>query len=286
MVAYYQNADFVKDLNHQQEMLFRSLFYLGPLRTKTARIYSWNGIAPDSVGYSGESAVAALLAARDRKIGIKRGEMKRASPSKPLAEIVARNLLEMGLVNDFKLVPLGEHRHEYEVQVQVAGGGGWVDLPDTGFGISQVLPVLVQCYYAPPGSVIIMEQPEIHLHPSAQSALADVLIDVVQSRENNRDRDIQLIIETHSEHFLRRIQRRIAENVIGQEVVSAYFSTFADTSSRLVPLELDAYGSIRNWPENFFGDEMGDILHQSKAAMERGSGRSGDRRAVSLSGVC
>ena len=59
-----------------------------------------------------------------------------------------------------------------------------------------------------------MEQPEIHLHPNAQSALADVMIDVINSRENGADRNIQLIIETHSEHFLRRLQRRIAEDVV------------------------------------------------------------------------
>ena len=59
-----------------------------------------------------------------------------------------------------------------------------------------------------------MEQPEIHLHPSAQSALADVMIDVINSRESGTDRNIQLIIETHSEHFLRRLQRRIAEGSV------------------------------------------------------------------------
>jgi predicted ATPase len=63
--------------------------------------------------------------------------------------------------------------------------------------------------FAPANSIILMEQPEIHLHPSAQSILADVMIDVINSRENGADRNIQLIIETHSEHFLRRLQRRI-----------------------------------------------------------------------------
>lgn len=88
------------------------------------------------------------------------------------------------------------------------------DLPDVGFGISQVLPVLVQCFYAPEGSIILIEQPEIHLHPNAQSTLADVMIDVINSKENGTDRDIQLVIETHSEHFLRRLQRRIAEDMV------------------------------------------------------------------------
>ena len=133
-------------------------------------------------------------------------------PAKPFEEIIAIKLKEMGLIEEFKVNPISEQRQEYEVKVRTKGSKDWVDLPDVGFGISQVLPVLVQCFYAPPGSIILMEQPEIHLHPSAQSALADVMIDVINSRENGADRNIQLIIETHSEHFLRRLQRRIAED--------------------------------------------------------------------------
>ncbi|MBF0096957.1 MAG: DUF3696 domain-containing protein [Magnetococcales bacterium] len=269
VVAYHQNADFVKDLNFRQEILFRSIFYLGPLRTKTARLYSWNGIEPDSVGYAGQNTVAALLSAQDRKIGIKKGNNNKASPSQLFEAVIARSLQNMGLINDFKVDRLHEQRDEYEVKVQVGHSNTWVDLPDVGFGISQVLPVLVECYYAPAGSIIIMEQPEIHLHPSAQSALADVLIDVVQSRENGKDRKIQLIIETHSEHFLRRLQRRIAEGVIPLEHVSAYSASVTDSSSQLTPLDIDAYGNIRNWPPNFFGNEMEDITRQADAAMER-----------------
>ena len=114
-----------------------------------------------------------------------------------------------------------------------------------------------------------MEQPEIHLHPSAQSALADVMIDVISSRENGADRNIQLIIETHSEHFLRRLQRRIAEDVVQQEKVSAYFANITKTHATLEPLQIDLFGNIQNWPDNFFGDEMGDITAQAKAAMEK-----------------
>ena len=122
---------------------------------------------------------------------------------------------------------------------------------------------------APEGSIILMEQPEIHLHPSAQSALADVMIDVINSRENGKDRNIQLVIETHSEHFLRRLQRRIAEDSISQEKVSVYFANLTKTPATLESLQIDKFGNIKNWPENFFGDEMGDITAQAKAAMEK-----------------
>lgn len=269
VVAYHQNADFIQELNLRHEKLFRSLSYLGPLRTKAERLYSWTGIEPESVGYSGENTVAAILAARSRKISLVKPGAKRASPSKPFEEIIALKLTEMSLIEDFRVKPISDERQEYEVKVRTKGSKDWVDLPDVGFGISQVLPVLVQCFYAPAGSIIIMEQPEIHLHPSAQSALADVMIDVINSREDGADRNIQLVIETHSEHFLRRLQRRIAEDVVPQEKVSAYFADISKTPARLEPLEIDTYGSILNWPENFFGDEMSDITGQAKAAMRK-----------------
>lgn len=264
VVAYHQNADFVQELNLLHEKLFRSLFYLGPLRTRAERLYSWTGIEPESVGYSGENTVAAILAARNRRIslGYKR-------PTKPFEEIIALKLKDMELIEDFKVNPISEQRQEYEVKIRTKGSKDWVDLPDVGIGVSQVLPVLVQCFYAPANSIIIMEQPEIHLHPSAQAALADVMIDVISSREDGKDRNIQLIIETHSEHFLRRLQRRIAEDKIPQDKVSAYFASVSKAPAKLESLRIDEFGNILNWPENFFGDEMGDITGQAKAAMEK-----------------
>lgn len=268
VVAYYQNADFVQSLNLWHENLFRSIFYLGPLRIKTERLYSWTGNNPESVGFSGENAIAAMLAASDRRIST--GYKKKTVP---FQEIIASKLKEMNLIEEFRVSAISEQRQEYEVKVRAKGSHEWVDLPDVGFGISQVLPVLVQCFYAPPGSIIIMEQPEIHLHPAAQAALADVMIDVVNSRENGEARNIQLIIETHSEHFLRRIQRRIAEadkdRLISRDSVSAYFAAVDVAPAKLETLKIDLFGNILNWPHNFFGDEMGDITAQATATMKR-----------------
>lgn len=266
VVAYHQNADFVQMLNLQHEKLFRLVSYLGPLRTKAERLYSWTGIEPESVGYAGENTVAAILAGKNRKISFGYKQ-----PAKPFEKIIAHQLKQMGLIEEFQVNPISRQRQEYEVKLRTKGSRDWVDLPDVGFGISQVLPVLVQCFYAPGNSIIVMEQPEIHLHPGAQAALADVMIDVINSRENGEDRAIQLIIETHSEHFLRRLQRRMAENIVSQEKVSAYFANITKSPATLEPLQIDMFGNILNWPEHFFGDEMEDVLGQAKAAMKRQS---------------
>lgn len=274
VVAYHKNAGFVQDLNLANERLFRQVYYLGPLRISAERTYPWTGTAPDSVGYNGESTISAILAAKDRRLNF--GRYKTLYN---FQEIISKKLKDMGLIDDFKLELISESRQEYEVKIMTKGSNSYVDLPDVGFGVSQVLPVLTQIFYAPANSIIIMEQPEIHLHPSAQSVLADVMIDAINSTENGKDRKIQLIIETHSEHFLRRLQRRIAENnesnrSINKLDVEAYFSSFGAYGAHLTALEVDEYGSILNWPENFFGDEMEDIAAQSKAALEKRSKKS------------
>lgn len=269
VVAYYQNADFVQELNLQHEKLFRSICYLGPLRTKAGRLYPWSGVEPESVGYVGESTIPAILAAKDRKIAIKKAGRIKASPSQPFQAIIAEKLQELGLIDQFSVKPISKNRQEYDVKVRSRGARDFVDLPDVGFGVSQVLPVLVQCFYAPRNSIIIMEQPEIHLHPSAQAALADVFIDVINSKEDGKDRNIQLVIETHSEHFLRRLQRRIAEDAISQNNVAAYFSNTESFPTKLDVLKIDLFGNISNWPKNFFGDDAGDIASQAAAALKK-----------------
>lgn len=129
-----------------------------------------------------------------------------------------------------------------------------------------MLPVLVLCYYAPAGSTIILEQPELHLHPAVQAGLADVLIEVWRKRK------IQIIFESHSEHLLRRLQRRIAEEHVSPDEVGLCFCRTNQDGSHLDSLELDAYGNIVNWPENFFGDEFAEIAAMSNAVFQRKNG--------------
>ena len=139
-------------------------------------------------------------------------------------------------------------------------------ITDVGFGVSQILPVITLCYYVPEGSIILLEQPEIHLHPNVQSGLADVLIDAIKTRK------IQIIIESHSEHLLRRLQRRIAEEQLNPEDTALYFCSVLRDRSKLQTLELDMFGTIANWPPGFFGDEFEEISATQKAILRRKQG--------------
>lgn len=256
MFASYQNANFLKEFVLAFEKLGQHIWYLGPLREYPKRTYVWSGQRPQDVGQRGELAIAALLAARKSKAEHYSGES--------LEEKVAQWLKELGLAHHFSIHPLPSHREMYEVSVKLTPGSPDVLITDVGFGISQILPVIVLCYYAPKGATIILEQPETHLHPSVQAGLADVLIDAIRTRQ------IQIILESHSEHLLRRLQRRIAEGTLDSSEAALYFCTTDKSGiSQLQPLQLDQYGNITNWPENFFGDEFGDIAAMQEAMLKR-----------------
>ena len=260
VIAHYQNTAFTSDLVLEMERMLQSIFYVGPLREYPKRLYLWSGEVPDHVGMRGDRAIEAILAA-----GPRRFNWRPKQHTKTLPELVAGRLKDMGLINSFRIEPLGEHRKEYEVLVKTHARAPEVKLTDVGFGVSPVLPVIVECLYVPRRSIVIFEQPEIHLHPRVQADLADLFVDAVRARQDGEARDCQFIVESHSEHFLRRLQRRIAEGELSAHDAALYFVDGTREAARIEELDVDRFGSIRNWPRDFFGDEMGDLVARREA---------------------
>ncbi len=262
-IARYKNADFLADFALEIERSLAGLTYLGPLRDHPHRTYGWSGNTPEDVGAKGEYAIACILAAEAVKRKLNRGYRKK---TQPFAEFIAGWLVDLGVIESFRVRATAAGRKDYEVKVKTRGGLTEVGLPDVGFGVSQVLPALVQAFYCPEGSTVWMEQPEIHLHPQVQAELADMFISAIGSYEHGRPRNVQLIIETHSEHLLNRLQRRVAEGAITPSQIAIYFAKANPNGAELEELAVNEFGDITNWPDNFFGDEMADIVARTEAA--------------------
>ena len=234
--------------------LFSRVHYLGPRRVDPRHDYPWEGDHPDDVGQCGEKTIPALLSSRIRK--------------RPIEPQIVEWLKQLELIHSYEIPPVTDAGKSYECLVKQYKDGPEVPLTDVGFGVSQVLPLIAQCYYAPEGSILILENPEAHLHPKVQSELADVFIDVVKNR------NIQIILESHSEHLLHRLTRRIAEGEECKEGISVdktafHFCEIKDGNSTAKKLEVDTYGRISNWPKDFFGDDVGDLVEKTKAEMKR-----------------
>ena len=268
-LARFQNAGFLTEFALETERILRSVAYLGPLREAPRRMYQWSGDTPEDVGQMGQFAIPALLAAQaeGRQLNVQARQKLQG-----FSEFIAGQLQRLGVIQRFAVSPVAEGRKDYEVLVSTGTGGAEVKLTDVGVGVSQVLPALVQAFYCPPNSTVWMEQPEIHLHPQVQAELADVFIAAIHAREEGKPRDVQLVIESHSEHFLTRLQRRVAEGTVKPAEVAIYFASPGANGAHLEPLRLTEDGDIENWPDNFFGDDMADLTARVEAAARRHTG--------------
>jgi predicted ATPase len=152
----------------------------------------------------------------------------------------------------------------YRLAVRSKGHTFDLDITDVGFGISQVLPILVEGFASPPGKVIMIEQPEIHLHPKMQGELADLFIDIANlgiEKDSKVESRRCLLIETHSEYLLSRLRRRIAEGKIRHSDVALYFveKVKGDGGSTIKGSYMPADGGFE-WPADFFEDDLEDTL--------------------------
>ena len=253
------NVHLLEPLSSAFENLFKHVYPLGPTRVQPKRSYHWEGIDPDSVGQNGKDMIAALLNAR-----VEQHTTPYKGRKVPIQERISAWLQEMDLAYSFSIQRTKTQTdREFDVLIQKSADSAKVTLADMGYGLAQFLPVLVHCYYAPVGSTLILEQPGIHLHPKVQSQLADLLIEIVVKR------NLQILVESHSEHLLNRLQRRVAEEKIGVHQTALYFCRNDEGISNIEQLKMDEFGNITNWPENFFGDEMGDLFAMTKAQRER-----------------
>lgn len=130
------------------------------------------------------------------------------------------------------------------------GAKDLVNIADVGFGVSQTLPVLVALLTAEPGQLVFLEQPEIHLHPKAQVALAEVLAAAAK-------RGVRVIAETHSILLLTAVQALVAEGRLPTEdIILHWFERNAKGVTEITTRELDAEGRYGDWPEDFADTEM------------------------------
>ncbi len=205
----------------QLEEALLNLFPLGPFRRPPSRWYVFSGTTPQDVGIDGQSLPDLMF----RQEGIREETNEWLRQLDIGYEINARSVGDPG--SDLYELRLRDTRRKSSVEV---------GLPDVGFGISQILPLIVQSVAAR-NQTITIEQPEVHIHPKLQADLGDLLIESIKKPRMN-----QFLIETHSEHLALRLQRRIREKQLSPKDVSILYVSRSEDGSNVIRLRLDEEG--------------------------------------------
>lgn len=224
------------------------IHYVGPLRERVQRVYRISGEMPTDVGTRGENAPEIIYRWRTdtRRLRALQSWLQR-----------------FGFRERLISTPLDDYA--FELKLQDRRTKSETALTDLGFGLSQVLPLIVQALHGEPRSMLIAEQPEIHLNPRLQSVLADLFVSAISRRR-------RVIVETHSEHFLLRLRRLIAEGKLDSDLVGLYYVEKSGLSSRVRHVMIDGRGHIdpEAWPKGFFEEALDQSLGLAEAQVERG----------------
>ena len=239
------------DVAHLVKSFSRNkITYLGPIRLTPKVNYDPSSGRPD-VGTSGEYTAYVLQARGSQKFQFPLPNGAREYVS--LNEAVDLWLQSFGLASGAKTEDNG--RLGIGLRLNLLSGGNEVDLTSVGVGVSQVLPVLVSCLIARKGTVLLLEQPELHLHPKLQMDLADFLIACCKSGR-------QIIIETHSEHIVNRVRRRIAEGDESEleNLIGILFAEQKNGVTQYRSPSINKFGGLgSDWPDGFLDVGAGEM---------------------------
>lgn len=242
-----------------RDFLSTRVQHLGPLRMDPQVVYHSSPAAhPGFIGTKGEYCASVLETSGHLPVQrCPRIPGMAGSTDANLLTAVNRWAAYLKIGDAFSTIDLG--RLGLQLSVRQPDLNIDLDLTSVGTGVSQILPVLVMCLQAPPGSLLLIEQPELHLNPAVQQRLADFLLSVVASGR-------QLIVETHSDYLVTRLRRRTAEDLTGvvRDRIALVFAEREDGATTYTAVKPAADGSMTNWPQGFFDESAED----SKALLE------------------
>ena len=270
MLKYFSVPSVIAEASQYIDQFFTSVRYLGPLRDDPKSLYPLSPTAdPSDVGLKGEHTAAVLELHKNHLIqyipssSFTEDEINLRSVNRSLQVAIVDWLQYLGIAEQVESKDRGKLGHELTVSID--GSKQSHDLTHVGVGVSQILPLLVTGLLAEPDTTLIFEQPELHLHPKVQTRLADFFLSMTQLGK-------QCIIETHSEYLINRIRFRTA--AAGQsnpwlEAVKMYFVKKEEQVSTFREVNINEYGAILDWPEEFFDQSQREAEAILRAAVNK-----------------
>ena len=238
---------FLNPIGELETEIEENLQYLGPLRERPRRAYLHSGNPMTEIGDSGEYAAQVLWLNKDDMIDYLPviGDEHR---NVTLMEAVNDAFVRLGVLQPVNVSSARSIAYQVLFGLRRTDGDRAVTIADVGFGLSQLLPIVMLGLRSSNASLLMFEQPEIHLHPRLQGRLADFFLTLAEQGR-------RIIVETHSDHFINRLRRRIAEDQTDtlKDKVNILFVNppHEGQGAKIDPLRVDRYGVVENWPADF-----------------------------------
>ena len=238
-----------EDIPDDYERHLHSINYLGPLRRPPEKVYRLLSTSDSIVGVTGIQGEFTPSVLHNNPVIEEQVNDWFAQFEIPYT-LAIRRLIDDVLPGSYIVIALTDKRTNTQLTVA-----------DVGFGISCILPVIVEGIASQESATICVEQPEIHLHPSLQANIADLMIDTIADEPGKRK---QWIVETHSELLITRLQRRVREGGIRSEDVTVLYvdpDNEYSEGSAIIKLRLDENGDfIDHWPHGFFDEAFNELM--------------------------
>lgn len=230
----------------------KDLTYITAERVGPREVYSLEDRqASPVVGPRGEHTLSVLY--RIRGESTRNSLVIAAVPPKGLNQIEARmNQFFPGCRLDVQLVP---QANAVTLGIRTSDDTDFHRPVHVGFGLTQVLPIVVAAVAAGDHDILLIENPEVHLHPAGQAIMGEFLAEVASS-------GVQVVVETHSDHVLNGIRRAVKAGTLrSEDAVLHFFRPRGGPLDQVVSPMLDAAGNLDVWPEGFFDQFDKDMNH-------------------------
>lgn len=234
----------LSDISELFKGINRDLNFVTSFRAPAERVYLETTLKDGKLTSSGEGFVMELLNWRDK--------------DRRKYEGIIEQLRNLGVLYDIE--PKRLEGGNFQVDVKVRRDGVFANLSDVGFGVSQVLPVVVADMELSNGSTLMTAQPEIHLHPSVQANLGDYFVQQINNSNKN------YVVETHSEYLLNRLRLEIAKGTLNADDIRVYYINLEEGKTKMHHVKFCKNGQIEGAPEDFFETYMMDVMNLAMTA--------------------